>query len=116
MLVQRHVRELAPLEPGHDGVEREREQPQPSSFPAASLDVELFGDRRLVADQLRHLAEVGKLVAEGDQPEPVLRLVRDPDVALGQRGQVLAQLLERRLRVEQVPDEDARDQNGPLGS
>jgi hypothetical protein len=29
---------------------------------------------------------------------------------------VLTQLLDRRLRVEQVPDQDARDQNGPLAS
>jgi hypothetical protein len=81
-----------------------------------SFDVELFGDRGLVADQLRDPTEVRQLVAERDEPEPVLPLVRDPDVALRQPGQVLAQLLERRLRVEQVPDQDPRDQNGPLGS
>jgi hypothetical protein len=54
-----------------------------------SHDVELFGDRGFVADQLRDLAEVWQ-VAEGDESEAVLGLVRDPDVALGQRGQVLA--------------------------
>src|SRR5690242_1839111 len=74
-----------------------------------SFDVELFGDRGLVADQLRDPTEVRQLVAERDEPEPVLRAVRDPDVALGQTGQVLAQLLERRLRVEQVPDQDPGD-------
>jgi hypothetical protein len=56
------------------------------------------------------------LLAERDQPEAVLRLVRDPDVALGQPRQMLAQLFERRLRLEQVPDENAGDQNGPLAS
>jgi hypothetical protein len=91
-------------------------RPQSTSPGSGSLDVELFGDRRLVADQLRHLAEIRQPVAERDDPEAVLRLVRDPDVALRQRRQVLAELLERRLRVEEVPDQDARDQNGPLGS
>jgi hypothetical protein len=81
-----------------------------------SLDVELFGDRRLLADQCRHCAEIRERVAEGDDPEAVLRLVRDPDVALGKRGQVLAQLLERRFRIVEVPDQDPRDQNGPRGS
>jgi hypothetical protein len=81
-----------------------------------SLHVELFGDRGLVADQLGHRAEIGEPIAEGDDAEAVLRLVRDPDVALRKRGQVLAELLERRLRVEEVPDQDPRDQNGPRGS
>ncbi len=89
---------------------------RPTSVPGSSLDVELFGDRRLVADQLGNPAEIRQAVAERDDSEPILRLVRDPDIALGQPGQVLAQLLERRLRVEQVPDQDPGDQNGPLGS
>ena len=64
----------------------------------------------------RHFSQIGELLVEGDEPEAILRLVCDPDVAAGERGQVLAQLLERRLRVEEVPDQDSRDQNGPRGS
>jgi hypothetical protein len=82
----------------------------------ASLDVELLGDHRLDADQPRDLAEIRQLVRERDQPEALLRLVRDPAVVVGEVGQVLAQLVERRLRVEEVPDEDARDQKCPRGS
>jgi hypothetical protein len=83
----------------------------------ASLDVELLGDHRLVADQPRQLAEVGQLVTERDQAEPLVAVVRDPPVALGQVGQVGAKIVERRVRVEQVPNQDARDQNmSPRGS
>jgi hypothetical protein len=84
--------------------------------PRASLDVELLGDHGLRADQRRNLAEVGELVAERDQPEPVLRAVGDPAVAVRQRRKMLTELVERRLRVEEVPDEDAGDQKLPRGS
>jgi hypothetical protein len=95
-------------------VRRARPRTRPRQL--ASLDVELLGDHRVRADQARHLAEVGQLVRERDQAEPLLRLVRNPPVAVGQRGQVLAQLVERRLRIEEIPDEDARDQKLPRGS
>jgi hypothetical protein len=81
-----------------------------------SFDVEFFGDRRLLADQLRHPTEIRQLLAVRDQPEAILRLVENPDVALRQKGQVLPQLLERRLRAVQAPDQDPGGQNGPLAS
>jgi hypothetical protein len=81
-----------------------------------SLDVELLGHRGLAADQTGQIAEVGQLVAVRDDAEPLLALVRDPEVAVRQVGQVLAQLLDVGLRVVEVPDEDADDQKGPRGS
>jgi hypothetical protein len=65
---------------------------------------------------MRQLAEVGKLVRERDQAKPLLRRVRDPAVAVRQFRQMPADLVERRLRLVEVPDEDARDQKWPRGS
>jgi hypothetical protein len=81
-----------------------------------SFEIELLGHLGLLADQARDLAEVGQLVAEADQAEPLLRLVRDPVVARREQRQPVAQLVERRRRVVEAPDEDARDQNGPRAS
>jgi len=86
---------------------------RPRSRPRASLDVELLGDHGVDTDERRHLAEIGQIVAKGDEAEPLLPVVRDPTVAVGQVRQVLSELVEVRLRVEEVPDEDAGDQNGP---
>jgi hypothetical protein len=82
-----------------------------------SLDVELVGDDRVLPDQPRNLAQVRQLVGERDEAEAFLRVVRDPTVAVGQLRQVRAQLVERRRRVVEVPDQDARDQkSSPRGS
>jgi hypothetical protein len=62
------------------------------------------------------VAEVRELVAVGDEAEPLDRVVQDPAVVVRQLGQVVAELVERRLRVADVPDEDARDQKGPRAS
>jgi hypothetical protein len=80
-----------------------------------SDDVELLGHVRLLADQVRHLAEIRDLLPDGDQAESLLGLVRDPVAALRERRQAPAQLVERRLRVGERPDQDPRDQNGPRG-
>jgi hypothetical protein len=64
-----------------------------------SDDVELLGHVRLLADQVGYLAEVGEVVPDGDQAQPLLGIVRDPVTALRERRQASAQLVERRLRV-----------------
>jgi hypothetical protein len=79
-------------------------------------DVELLGDDGLGADELGQGAEVGQVVPDADEAEAVRRGVRDPVRVVGQQRKVLQQLLERRLRVEEVPDDEARDQNGPRAS
>jgi hypothetical protein len=45
-----------------------------------------------------------------------LRVVRDPVVAARKLGELRAELLQRRERVAEAPDEEARDQNGPCAS
>jgi hypothetical protein len=95
------------------------------------LDVELLQHHRLRADQqaraawqlllggLARLEEVERAPALADR-------VGDPDLEAEARdvlelvdrlvAQVAAQLLDRRLRVVQAPEDDAADQNGPRGS
>jgi hypothetical protein len=84
--------------------------------PRASFDVELLGDVGLLADQARDVHEVGQLVAERQEADALLRVVRDPVAALGQLRELRAELFERRERVVEAPDEDARDQKGPRAS
>ena len=90
--VDRDVGELALLDPADERVEREAEQGEATATAAQFVcsrrldDVELFRDRRLLADQLRNRTEVRQLLVERDQPEAILRLVRDPDVAFRQLG------------------------------
>jgi hypothetical protein len=53
------------------------------------LHVELLRHLRLLPDQAGQLAQVGQLVAEADQAEALLRLVRDPPISFRQLGEVL---------------------------
>jgi hypothetical protein len=81
--------------------------------------VELLVDVGLGADEvLRPPDRFRELLSEDDRAEPIRGLVRDP-VARGiERGERIAQLVDRRLGLEDVPDEEADDagQNGPRGS
>src|SRR4029079_11423093 len=75
-----------------------------------ALDVEAIGDLGLLADQREDvLRELAGLVAPGlYDAESLGALVRDPrPVRLV--GQLRPQLLERRLRVGEVPEEEADD-------
>ena len=79
-------------------------------------DVELFRDDGVGADQVVHVAEVGQFGADAHEAEAIGRGTRNPVRAFRQKWKVFLQLLERRLRIEEVPDDDAGDQNGPRGS
>ena len=120
--VDRHVRELALLEPADERVERDPEQdggcagrdPRPRLSSHSTSNSSATAGSSPISSGTPPRS--GSSSPYGDQPEAVLRLVENPDVALRQKGQVLAQLLERRLRFVQAPDQDPGGQNGPLAS
>src|SRR5918999_4542994 len=89
------------------------------------LDVELLGDVGLLTDQFARAAR--KLLACGlrrlpqvDRAPPIGRLVRDPGLEpqarnVGERihrlvAQIPPELRDRRLRVREVPEEEAKEQ------
>ena len=119
--VERHVRQLALLEPGDEDVERDPEQdrghcgrrPRPPDPPHSRMSNSstIAGSSPISSGTA---SEVRQPLVEGDHAQTVLGLVRDPDVALRQHRQVLKDLLERRLRVKQVPDQDPRGHAGSL--
>jgi hypothetical protein len=80
--------------------------------------VELLVHVGLVADEvLRPADRLGEVLADDDRAESLRRLIPDPLARRVELGQRLAQLVDRRLRLEDVPDEKADDrQNGPRGS
>ena len=72
--------------------------------------VELLGNVRIPADPLSRVTDCfGKLVAEHDDTEPLARLVPDPGARRLELGEGTAKLLDRRIRVEQAPDQDANE-------
>jgi hypothetical protein len=81
--------------------------------------VELLVDVGLGADEvLRPPDRLRELLSEDDGAVTIRGLVRDP-VARGiELGERIAQLVDRRLGLEDVPDEEADDpgQSGPRGS
>jgi uncharacterized protein YhaN len=79
--------------------------------------VEFLGDVWIATDQLAGKRElVDRLVAEDHDTEALARLVPDPRARLVELRERAAQLVDRRLRVEEAPDQDADDQNGPRGT
>jgi len=76
-------------------------------------DVELFGDVRVVADQLSRQGHLcGKLIAVSDHAEPLARFASDPRARIDELRKRVAELVDRRARGEEIPDEDADDQMG----
>src|SRR5215471_19158618 len=82
----------------------------PGSIPLSALDVELFGDLGVLADQVAYLDR--KLLGLGfpglDHAEALRVLVGDPR-AVGVGLESRPDLLESRLRVGEVPKQEADD-------
>ena len=85
--------------------------------PLKIQDVELLGHVGVASDQPAGMRQlVDQLVTEDDHAEALAALVPDPRARLLELWECVAQLVDRRLRVEEAPDEDADDQKGSLGS
>src|SRR5262249_54088717 len=84
--------------------------------PSLVEEVVLLRDLRLVADELADSCLIRAAAARGAEPEALRGLVREPVVAVGERGQLLAQLGQGRLRVHEIPDQDADDGQPDCGS
>src|SRR5436190_14893285 len=69
-------------------------------------ELELLADLRVLADQLTCIRDGLVVLRERDEAEPLADLVRYPAVAVGYVRQLRAQLVERRLRVRQVPENE----------
>jgi hypothetical protein len=89
-----------------------------AAAPGVLHRVVLLVDVRLVPDEvLRPADRLGQVVAVDDRTEALVGLVPDPGARRGQLRERLTELVDRRLRLEDVPDEEANDrQNGPRGS
>jgi hypothetical protein len=73
--------------------------------------VELFVDVGLLADEILSPPDrLGKILAEGKDPEAIGHLVPDPAARRLELREGLPELVDRRLRLEDVPDEQAEDQ------
>jgi hypothetical protein len=73
--------------------------------------VELLVDVRLLADEILGPADrFGEILTEREDAEAVVRLVPDPPARRLELREGLPELVDRCLRLEDVPDEEAEDQ------
>src|SRR6266540_6947674 len=86
------------------------------AFRKVSELIELLGDLGLLADQVAQRLKVRQLVRRRHEAEPLLPPVRDPDVAVAGSRELLAHFLQRRLRVREIPDQNADDAQPGRGS